>query len=281
MSSSATWSTWPTKIAASVYAEEMKIAAKLMDWKAKWHPHGKGEKRGSVVTGLGMAMHTWGGGGHPSTCLVKIHPDGGVETFLGSQDLGTGTRTVIAIVLAETFGLPIDAVKVNIGSSKYPASRTLGRQHHGGRRVGVDAAARGSMPWRNCARKWPRSSASGRVTRRQGRPHLVQRRRRQESQLERGVQPARHGPAGSHGPRPAGTQLEAFQLGRRRRANGRSGSRPRNWRSEDEEIRRRAGHGPGRQSQDGRQPDLRRDDHGHRLRAVRRAASWIARPAHS
>ena len=90
-----------------VYAEEMKIAAKLMDWKAKWHPHGKGDDKGSIVSGLGMAIHTWGGGGHASSCLVKIHPDGGVETFLGSQDLGTGTRTVIAMVLAETFGLPL------------------------------------------------------------------------------------------------------------------------------------------------------------------------------
>ena len=39
------------KTRAGVYAEEMKIAAKLMDWKAKWHPHGKGDKKGSVVSG--------------------------------------------------------------------------------------------------------------------------------------------------------------------------------------------------------------------------------------
>jgi hypothetical protein len=51
---------------AGVYAEEMKIAAKLMDWKAKWHAHGKGPSKGSIVTGLGMAIHTWGGGGVPS-----------------------------------------------------------------------------------------------------------------------------------------------------------------------------------------------------------------------
>jgi xanthine dehydrogenase YagR molybdenum-binding subunit len=125
----------------------MKIAAKLMDWKAKWHPHGKGEKKGSIVSGLGMAIHTWGGGGHPSTCTVKIHPDGGVETFLGSQDLGTGTRTAIAIVLAETFGLPVDAIKVNIGSSKYPASgpsggsTTIGGVSESSRHAGLDALA--------------------------------------------------------------------------------------------------------------------------------------------
>ena len=43
----------------------MERAAQLMDWKAKWHPHGKGQAKGSIVDGLGMAIHTWGGGGRP------------------------------------------------------------------------------------------------------------------------------------------------------------------------------------------------------------------------
>jgi xanthine dehydrogenase YagR molybdenum-binding subunit len=133
---------------AGVYAEEMKIAERLMNWKSKWHPHGKGPRNGSIVSGLGMAIHTWGGGGHPSSCQVKIHPDGGVETFLASQDLGTGTRTVIAVVLAETFGLPVEAIKVNIGSSKYPASgpsggsTTVGGVSESTRRTGLDALAK-------------------------------------------------------------------------------------------------------------------------------------------
>jgi len=130
---------------ADVYAAEMEIAARLMDWKSKWHPHGKGGADGSVVTGLGMALHTWGGGGHASNCLLKIHPDGGVETFLGSQDLGTGTRTVIGMVVAETFGLPLAAVHVNIGSSKYPnsgpsgGSTTVGGVSESNRRAAQDA----------------------------------------------------------------------------------------------------------------------------------------------
>jgi xanthine dehydrogenase YagR molybdenum-binding subunit len=110
----------------SVYAAEMDIAAKLMDWKAKWHPHGKGPTKGSVVEGLGLAIHTWGGGAHNSTCRLRIHPDGGVETYCGSQDLGTGTRTVMAVVVAETLGLPVEAIKINIGSSKYPVSGPSG-----------------------------------------------------------------------------------------------------------------------------------------------------------
>ncbi len=133
---------------AEVYAKQMEIAAKLIDWKKKWHKHGKGQASGSVVTGLGMAIHTWGGGGHQSTCMLKIHPDGGVETFLGSQDLGTGTRTVIGMVVAETFGLPLSAVKVNIGSSTYPASgpsggsTTVGGVAESNRRASQDALAK-------------------------------------------------------------------------------------------------------------------------------------------
>ncbi|MBI3865084.1 MAG: xanthine dehydrogenase family protein molybdopterin-binding subunit [Planctomycetia bacterium] len=110
---------------ADVYAAEMEIAAKAIDWKAKWHPHGEGGK-GPVKRGLGMALHRWGGGAGPCTCTIKVHPDGSVESFLGSQDIGTGTRTVIAITLAETFGLPLAGVKVNLGSSKYPPSGASG-----------------------------------------------------------------------------------------------------------------------------------------------------------
>ncbi len=111
---------------APVYEEQMKLAAKLMDWKAKWHLHGKGPKDGSVVSGLGMAIHTWGGGPHASRATCKIYPDGGAEIMIGSQDLGTGTRTVIGLVVAETLGLELNQVKVNIGSSEYPASGPSG-----------------------------------------------------------------------------------------------------------------------------------------------------------
>lgn len=133
---------------AQLYAEEMKVAAGLMDWKTKWHPHGKSDAQGSIVSGLGMSIHTWGGGPHDSTCTVKVHPDGGVEIFLGSQDIGTGTRTVIAMVLAETFGLPVSAIKVNLGSSKYPTSgpsggsTTVGGVSESSRRAAQDALAR-------------------------------------------------------------------------------------------------------------------------------------------
>jgi xanthine dehydrogenase YagR molybdenum-binding subunit len=130
---------------AEVYAEEMQVAAQLMDWKAKWHAHGKGPAQGSIVEGLGMAIHTWQGVANDSTAMLRIYPDGGVEAFCGTQDLGTGTRTVCAVVLAETLGLPIEAVNVNIGSSQYPnsgasgGSTTVGGVSESHRRVAHDA----------------------------------------------------------------------------------------------------------------------------------------------
>ncbi|MEO1997894.1 MAG: xanthine dehydrogenase family protein molybdopterin-binding subunit [Planctomycetaceae bacterium] len=108
-----------------VYREELKIAARLMDWKQKWHLHGKGKGK-SVKQGLGLALHTWGGRAHAATCLLKVHSDGTVESFGGTQDIGTGTRTVIAATVAETLGLPLSAVNVHIGSNKYPRSGPSG-----------------------------------------------------------------------------------------------------------------------------------------------------------
>ena len=110
---------------AANYKEELLKAAELMDWKKKWHPRGE-SGAGPIKRGVGLSMHTWGGGGHPSNCNATIHPDGSVEVALGSQDLGTGTRTVIGIVAAETFGLPLEAVQVNIGDSRYPPSGASG-----------------------------------------------------------------------------------------------------------------------------------------------------------
>ena len=127
-----------------VYREEFQIAAQLADWKKKWHP--RGDKTTShIKQGMGVSLHTWGGRGHSSRCNVTIHPDGSVVVDMGSQDLGTGTRTVIAIVAAETFGLPVEAITVNIGDSKYPpddasgGSTTVGGVSGSTRRGSVDA----------------------------------------------------------------------------------------------------------------------------------------------
>jgi xanthine dehydrogenase YagR molybdenum-binding subunit len=104
-----------------VYAEELKIAAEMIGYRQKAHLR-SAKADGPVKRGLGMSVHTWGGKGHDSECDVTIKPDGSVEAKLGSQDLGTGTRTAVGIVVAETLGLPLEAVDVQIGRNQYPPS---------------------------------------------------------------------------------------------------------------------------------------------------------------
>ena len=109
---------------AEVYQAQLQKAAEIMDWKKRWHPRGEGH--GPVKQGLGVAINTWGGGGHASQCRTTINPDGSVLLEIGTQDLGTGTRTVITMVAAETLGLPLGAIGLRIGNSDYPPDGASG-----------------------------------------------------------------------------------------------------------------------------------------------------------
>lgn len=110
---------------AEVYRAQLAKGAELIDWKKKWHQRGDSGS-GNIKRGLGLAVHTWGGGGHNSQCRTNIHPDGTVELELCSQDLGTGTRTIITQVAAETLGLPLGAITLKIGDSSLPPSGPSG-----------------------------------------------------------------------------------------------------------------------------------------------------------
>ncbi len=110
---------------AEVYRAQLKKGAELIDWQKLWHPRGQNGS-GTMKRGLGLAISTWGGGGHNSQCRTNIHPDGTVEVELCSQDLGTGTRTVITMVAAETLGLPLGAITLKIGDSTLPPSGPSG-----------------------------------------------------------------------------------------------------------------------------------------------------------
>jgi len=121
-----------------IYRQELRKAAELADWQKLWHSRGD-KTPGHIKRGLGVSMHTWGGRGHNCRCNVSINPDGSVEINIGSQDLGTGTRTVIAIAAAETLGLRIEDIKVNIGDSSFPPAGASGGSTTVG---GVSAATR-------------------------------------------------------------------------------------------------------------------------------------------
>lgn len=129
---------------AEVYQRQLTKAAEMIEWKKLWHPRGQGDK-GTLRRGVGVGINTWGGLGHASKCLVKIRKDGVVEVMMGTQDLGTGTRTCVTQVVAETMGVPMSLVEVKIGDNAYPASgasggsTTIGGVSASSRRTSVDA----------------------------------------------------------------------------------------------------------------------------------------------
>jgi len=80
-----------------------------------------GEAPGRKKRGLGVASQIWWGAGTPGTMAdVRIHPDGSVEVLCGTQDIGCGTRTFMAVVAAETLGLEPQDITVKIGDTVYP-----------------------------------------------------------------------------------------------------------------------------------------------------------------
>jgi xanthine dehydrogenase YagR molybdenum-binding subunit len=110
----------------TIYTREIEIAAALSKWKEKWHPPGK--TPGIVKHGIGMALHTWTGQAVPqrNECTVIISADGSVTARTSSQDLGTGQRTVTALVTAEILGLEPEQITLQFGESPNGASSGSG-----------------------------------------------------------------------------------------------------------------------------------------------------------
>jgi xanthine dehydrogenase YagR molybdenum-binding subunit len=129
-----------------LYRYQFDKAAELSEWKKYWKP--RGQSAGPVKRGLGLGFSAWGGGGHTSQCRVTVNSDGSVQVDIDTQDLGTGTRTIITQVAAETLGLPMGAIKLAIGSSDLPpdsgsgGSTTVGGVSASTRKASVNALAK-------------------------------------------------------------------------------------------------------------------------------------------
>ena len=95
------------------------IGAEKIGW-SKRHPTGDSAS-GPLKRGLGCAANMWGGAGNRATrAMCEIAPDGSVTNKIATQDIGTGTRTLVAMITAETMGLPLNAVTAAIGDTNYP-----------------------------------------------------------------------------------------------------------------------------------------------------------------
>ena len=110
----------PPEAPNAMWRRYFPIAADKFGWSRR---HATGDSTtGPIKRGLGCAANRWGGGGRGTKAHVEILPDGGVVVRCGTQDIGTGTRTIVGMVAAETLGVPLEAIKVEIGDSLYPFS---------------------------------------------------------------------------------------------------------------------------------------------------------------
>jgi xanthine dehydrogenase YagR molybdenum-binding subunit len=105
---------------SEVRRKEYQLGAERFGWKEKYKK--PGSTPGPIKRGVGCAGATWGGGGQGTQADAHINPDGTIEIRCGTQDLGTGTRTLIALIAGELFGLKPEQITVRIGDTQYPPS---------------------------------------------------------------------------------------------------------------------------------------------------------------
>ncbi len=94
------------------------LGAKAIGWERRRKPAGPAASDGGLRRGLGLGTAIWPlYGGPPAEARVTIHSDGSVECLCGTQDIGGGTRTVMAVVTAEVLGLRPEQVRVVLGDT--------------------------------------------------------------------------------------------------------------------------------------------------------------------
>jgi xanthine dehydrogenase YagR molybdenum-binding subunit len=84
---------------------------------------------GHIKRGIGLAAGLWqgGNGSPPYTAEIRMFSDGGVTIKTGAMDLGTGTKTVAAMVAAEELGIPLESVRViNADTAVTPYGQSSG-----------------------------------------------------------------------------------------------------------------------------------------------------------
>jgi xanthine dehydrogenase YagR molybdenum-binding subunit len=110
----------PPEAPNAMWRKYFPVAAERFGW-SKRHVTGD-PTPGPIKRGMGCAANRWGGGGQGTKAHCEINPDGSVVMRCGTQDIGVGTKTIVAMITAETLGIPMELVRAEIGDSNYPFS---------------------------------------------------------------------------------------------------------------------------------------------------------------
>jgi len=83
-------------------------------------------KRDGLILGWGMAGCSWIAARFPAEASLQLRDDGTVRVACATQDIGTGTYTILAQLASQKTGVPLDKVEVALGDTSLPAGPLSG-----------------------------------------------------------------------------------------------------------------------------------------------------------
>jgi xanthine dehydrogenase YagR molybdenum-binding subunit len=101
------------------YLECLELGAEKFGW-SKRTPEIGSMARDGLTLGLGMAGCTWRATRFRAEASVQLRDDGTARVACGTQDIGTGTYTILAQLTSQKTGVPIDKVEVVLGDTALP-----------------------------------------------------------------------------------------------------------------------------------------------------------------
>jgi xanthine dehydrogenase YagR molybdenum-binding subunit len=94
-----------------------------------WHdrdPTPGVRREGRWLVGTGVASSTYPARAMPSQARATVDSDGRYHVSIAAVDIGTGARTALAVIAAETLGVSQDMVEIRIGDSHYGEAMAAG-----------------------------------------------------------------------------------------------------------------------------------------------------------
>jgi xanthine dehydrogenase YagR molybdenum-binding subunit len=110
-----------SKVLRQCYEE----GAKAFGWD-KRSAEPRSMRDGNTLIGWGFATSTYPTNRRPSSAKVRMDRAGNVVVQSGTQDLGTGTYTVMSQVASDALGVPMNRIRFELGDSNLPPAPVSG-----------------------------------------------------------------------------------------------------------------------------------------------------------
>jgi len=100
--------------------ECLTVGAEKFGWSKRNPAIGSMKNADGMTLGWGVAACTWIAARTDAEATVELRQDGTARVACGTQDIGTGTYTAIALMVSHETGIPIDKIEVVLGDSSLP-----------------------------------------------------------------------------------------------------------------------------------------------------------------